>query len=122
MFALAAEFVLLAKEFTETLQMLRHIRDDLFCFVMMHIEVQQDGKTKPKTVGKMIDQYTCIEGNFTYILHTAIIDKQYKFITNNDGIHMAKSSMGLFDQQHIDNDLLMVANKIQSYLNEDIQI
>lgn len=114
------KFVLIAKEFSEALNMIRYLRDDLFCFVTMHVETQQDGKTKPKTVGKMIDQYVCIEGNFTNIFHTAIIDKQYKFITNNDGLHMAKSSMGLFDEQYIDNDLMMIATRINEYNNEDI--
>ena len=89
---------------------------------MMHVETQPDGKTKPKTVGKMIDNSICIEGNFSYVFHTSIIDKQYKFITNNDGIHMAKSSMGCFDELYIDNDLLMIANKIEEYNNQDIDM
>ncbi len=49
------------------------------------------------------------------------LDGNYKFITNNDGSHMCKTPMGLFDTQMIDNDLMLVANKIHSYLNEDIQ-
>ncbi len=114
------KFSILAQQFTETLQLLRYIRDDLFCFVTMHIETDQLGKTKPKSVGKMIDQYTCIEGSFTYIFHTIIVDKQYRFITNNDGLHMAKTSMGLFNEQYIDNDLLMIANRINEYNNEEI--
>lgn len=109
----------LAKDFGELIQSLQILRDDLFCFITMHVETKDD-KTKPKTVGKAIDNYVCIEGNFTTVLHSIIYDGQYKLITQNDGYHMAKSPMGLFADKLIDNDFLFVANAIDSYLNDDI--
>jgi hypothetical protein len=109
----------LAKEFSEVIDCIRECRDDLFCFVTMHIETQPDGKTKPKTIGNMIDKSVNIEGQFSYIFHSAVLDKQYKFITNNDSIHMAKSPMDMFDH-YIDNDLLFIANRINEYQNEDV--
>lgn len=102
-----------------TLQLLNSLRDDLFVFVMMHTEFE-NGKLKPKTVGKMVDQYICIEGKFTHVLHAVVIDNKYQFITQNNGVHMAKSPMGLFDTLTIDNDLKFVTDKIKTYLNEDI--
>jgi hypothetical protein len=112
----------LAKNFHELINTIGQIRDDLFCFVMMHVEIDTHGKTRPKTVGKMIDQYICIEGRFTYVLHALSSDGKYKFVTNDDGQHMAKTPMGLFDKLTIDNDLLLVANAIYSYINEDINL
>jgi hypothetical protein len=44
-------------------------------------------------------------------------DKNY-FYTQNDGTHPAKTPMGMFEEQKIDNDLLLVANKIKSYYEE----
>ena len=114
------KFSEIASEFNTSIEMLNNLRDDLFVIVTMHIETDKQGKTKPKTIGNMIDQYICIEGTFNTVLHTAVTEGNYKFITNNDGIHMAKSAMGLFDTQHIDNDLMLVVNKINNYLNEDI--
>ena len=93
------------------------LREDLFSFIMMHIEIDSDGKTKPKTVGTVIDKHICIQGKFTYCLHTFVHDGHYKFITNNDNFHMCKTPIGLFEQ-HIDNDLFFVANRIKEYLNE----
>ena len=113
------KFSALAKEFSETIDLIKECRNDLFCFITMHVEIQPDGKTKPKTIGNMIDRSVCIEGNFTYIFHTAIIDKQYKFITNNDSVHMAKSPLEMFPQ-YIDNDLLFIADSIKEYENEDV--
>lgn len=110
----------IGKDFSELIAAVKEVRDDLFCFIVMHIETDQHGKTKPKTVGKMIDQYLCIEGQFTYCLHTIVSDGNYKFITNNDGSHMAKTPMGLFDKPFIPNDLLFVVESINNYNNEDI--
>lgn len=110
----------IASEFNIAIEMINQLRDDLFCFAMMHIETDRQGKTKPKTVGQMIDQYINIEGKFTHVLHTCVVDGSYKFITNNDGLHMAKTSLGMFDKNLIDNDLMMVVDKINSYLNDDI--
>ena len=113
------KFSLLAKDFRDTLEHANKLRDDLFCFVMMHVEADLNGKTKPRTIGKMIDQYVYVESRFTWVLHTIISDEQYKFITNNDGVHMAKSSMGCFETKLIDNDLMLVVDSINKYLNLD---
>lgn len=112
----------IASEFGIAIAPIENLRDDLFFIASMHIETDKQGKTKPKTIGNMIDQYVCIEGKFNYIFHTAVIDGKYKFITNNDGVHMAKSSFGLFDQVHIDNDLKAICDKITEFLNEDINL
>ncbi len=117
-----SKYTAIGKEFSDLINIVNDLREDLFCFVMMHVDTDQDGKTKPKTVGKMIDQYVCIEGKFSYCLHTHVSDGNYKFITNYDNFHMAKSPMGCFEDKLIDNDLMYVADKINSYLNEDIQI
>lgn len=95
------------------------LRDDLFCFVMMHTEIDAHGKYKPKTVGKMIDQHVVIEGKFTYVYHALTNDGQYRFLTNNDGQHMAKTPMGLHEDLFIDNDLMMIVNEIKFYNEED---
>ena len=95
------------------------LRDDLFCFIMMHTEIDSHGRYKPRTVGKMIDQYICIEGKFSYVLHALVSEGNYRFLTNNDNCHMSKTPMGMFTEQLIDNDLLLVANTILNYDNED---
>jgi len=97
------------------LEAVASLRDDLFCFVMMHTEIDTHGKYKPRTVGKMIDQYICIEGKFTYVFHALVNDGQYKFLTNTDGHHLAKTSLGLFPDMFIDNDLKLIADTIEAY-------
>jgi adenylate kinase family enzyme len=109
------KFIEMAKDMFDILDIISNLRDDLYCFVMMHTETDNQGRSKPKTVGKMIDQYICIEGKFTIVLHAFVSDGNYSFLTNYDGQHIAKSPLGLFDSQFIDNDLAFVKQKIEEY-------
>ncbi len=109
----------IAYELNLVIEALQQLRDDLFCICTMHIETDRQGKTKPKTVGNMTDQYINLEGKFSFIFHTIVSENKYRFITNNDGVHMAKSSLGCFPP-FIENDLLSICNRIEEYLNEDI--
>lgn len=115
------KFVTIGKDMFDILGLITNLRDDLYCFVMMHVENDAAGKSKPKTVGRMIDQYICIEGKFTTVLHTIVNDGVYQFISNNDGQHMAKTPLGMFDSLYIDNDLQMIRDKMQAYFNEEIE-
>lgn len=94
------------------------LRDDLYCVVMMHTDIDANGRYKPRTAGKMIDQYINIEGRFTYVFHSMIVDRAYKFLTNNDSTHMAKTPLGLFDDLYVDNDLFEITNRMEQYADE----
>ena len=93
-------------------------REDLTCFVLSHSELDNTGVSKPKTVGKMLDEKITLEAMVTVCLHTMVKDGQYKFLTQNDGCHVCKSPLGLFDEVLIDNDLLIVKEKIENYFND----
>lgn len=98
---------------------LQSCRSDMFCYVMIHSDLKDDGTYKPKTVGKMVDNQICLEGMFTTIFHSLVIDNKYKFLTQNDGVHMAKSPMGIFNDRYIDNDLSEINILIESYSNDE---
>lgn len=115
------KFTEMGKEFGELIDAVKNLRDDLFCFITMHVTSDPQGKTKPKTVGKMIDEHVCIEGRFSYVLHTIVSEGSYRFITNYDGLHMAKTPLELFTTQYIPNDLKLVADAITAYANDDVE-
>lgn len=100
------------------LNALNSLREDLRCFVLSHSEITPEGKSKIKTIGKMLDEKITLEGMFTIVLHSLIIDEQYVFLTNNDGSHLAKSPLGMFEQKLIPNDLQSVIEIIQEYYSE----
>lgn len=116
------KFSELAKNAWEIINALNALRSDLLSVVLSHSDTDQFGKSKCKTIGKMLEDKICVEGMFTIVLHALIADGNYKFLTQNDGIHLAKSPLGMFTDKLIDNDLSQVKDKIDLYLNDDISI
>lgn len=114
------KFTLMAKSIQDIIEKIQEVRSDLYVFLMWHSDLKEDGTYKLKTTGKMIDNQIKPEGHAAIVLHTQIRDGQYKFLTQNDGIHIAKSPMGMFQEKLIDNDLQYVINKMNDYYNEDV--
>ena len=130
-FLMANEFMLRACEkgydrFSEIAQHMWQVmseitstRHDLTCFILSHNEIDSNGISKPKTVGKMLDDKITLEAMVTVCLHTMVKDGEYKFLTQNDGSHVCKSPIGLFDEVVIDNDLLVVKDAVEKYFNDE---
>lgn len=130
-FLMANEFMTRAceKGFDKFSEMAQHMwmvmcaitstRNNLTCFVLSHNEIDNVGMSKPKTVGKMLDDKITLEAMVTVCLHTMVKDGEYKFLTQNDGNHVCKSPIGMFDDALIDNDLLIVKEKIENYFNDE---
>lgn len=90
-------------------------------YLIMHEEMNDFGQVKPKTIGKLIDEKVCLEGMFTICLRCMISDGKHVFRTQSDGMDVAKSPMGMFDDLEIDNDLNYVDQKITEYYKEDAE-
>lgn len=86
---------------------------DKIVYFFMHEEKNDFGETRPKTIGKMLDEKVCVEGMFTVVLRC----KEHKFITQSDGTDVAKTPMGMFEDLEIDNDLKKVDETIREYWN-----
>jgi hypothetical protein len=94
-------------------------RKDLFIFFLHHSEESETGNIKAKSIGKMLDEKVDIPGMFSFVFYACRDGQKNVFYTQNDGTHPAKSPMGMFDDEKIDNDLFVVANKITKYYQED---
>lgn len=90
-------------------------------YFMMHEDKNDFGDVKPKTIGKMLDEKVCVEGMFTIVLRSMLINGKHVFRTQTDGMDVCKTPIGLFENEEIDNDLKMVDNAIREYyyLNEN---
>ncbi len=115
------KFTIMAKSINDILEKIQLMRSDLYVFIMWHTELDTDGTHKIKTVGKMIDNQITPEGLAAIVLHTQVKDKKYKFLTNTDGMHIAKSPFGMFEDDLIDNDLQYVIDKMNSYYNSELE-
>lgn len=94
-----------------------NLPDDVIVYFMSHIDRDQNGNEKAKTIGKMLDQYVTLEGLFTIVLKTHVMDGKYTFLTHNSGFDTVKTPLGMFDDDEIDNDIVMVDNTIRDYYN-----
>lgn len=93
----------------------RGLPDDVIVYFLHHTETDSNtGKTKAKTVGKMLDQNLTVEGCFDIVLLASVEGQEHHFITQSDGYTTAKSPEGMFDLK-IPNDLKLVDEKIREY-------
>ena len=111
------KFTDMAKNFVDMLNFISmQMPDDIIVYITMHTEDDPEmHKVKAKTLGKMIDQNLNLEGLFNIVLRTMKTEDGYKFITRDDNISTAKSPMGMFETDTIDNDLKMVDSIIREY-------
>lgn len=84
-------------------------------YILSHTSTDEAGKTKIKTIGKLLDEKIVLEGLVTIVLRTLKINDSYIFATQNSGSDTTKSPLGMFDDDHIDNDLAAVDAAITAY-------
>lgn len=91
------------------------VSSDKIVYIVMHEDKNDFGNSKPKTIGKMLDEKVCIEGLFTIVLRSEYNDGKYIFHTKTDGLDVAKAPLGLFEDSEVDNDLKAVDAAIRDY-------
>lgn len=84
-------------------------------YILGHTQEDESGRIKAKTIGKLLDEKITLEGLLTIVLRTAVINGQYLFSTKNNGTDTVKAPMGLFEDEHIANDLAAVDAAIYTY-------
>lgn len=109
------KFTEIAQHAWELIISAQKCREDLNIFFLSHSEIDAVGKTKCKTIGRMLDEKITIEGMFTIVLSTVIKDDKYYFQTKNDGSILAKTPLEMFEDKLIPNDLNLVNETINSY-------
>lgn len=96
-------------------------------YFITHEEIDENGITHPKSIGKMLSQQLVIEGLFSIVLRSMQKENQYVFQTHNDGTSVCKSPIDMFDDDFIPNDLAEVDKVIREYygfkpINEKIKV
>lgn len=111
------KFTDMAKNFFNMLEFINtKLSNDIIVYITMHTEDDSEmHKTKAKTIGKMIDQNLNLEGLFTIVLRAMQTEDGYKFITRDDRVSTAKSPIGMFENDTMDNDLKEVDKIIREY-------
>lgn len=101
--------------YSDVLDAIDSLPDDVIVYINSHVERDEEGKKKIKTIGKALDKYLTVEGLFMIVLGTLVVDGKYYFTTQNSGNDTCKSPEGMFPSFAISNDLKYVDDKIRNY-------
>lgn len=101
----------------------KNLPDDAYLIILAHTETKDDGTVGLQTSGKLLESNLFIPGYVTYVLHSLVMgdskDPEYKYLTNTDGLHLAKSPAGCLDR-YVPNDITKVLNRIEAYKKGEI--
>lgn len=93
---------------------------DVTVYFLMHIDRDDAGNEKVKTIGKLLDEKITVEGMFTIVLKSIVKDGVYSFTTQSNGHDTVKSPLGMFSTYEIENDLKAVDNIVRAFWELDI--
>lgn len=113
------KFVDMAVAFQQLLQRAAWTDEDTNVFFLMHPDVDDMGREKPKTIGKMLDEKLCVEGLFPIVIDARVAQGEdgrprHVFVTENDGTNLAKAPIDMLPPT-MDNDLREVDRLIREY-------
>ena len=109
------KFTSMALNFYNLVQfVIRQTPPDVIVYFLQHTEKTDDGRTKAKTLGKMLDNQLTLEGLFSIVLLCKTDGTRHYFETQSDGATTAKSPLDMFERE-IDNDLRLVDTTIREY-------
>jgi len=109
------KFTDIGKNFWELVKSVEALPSDTIVYFLNHIEIDENGRQKAKTIGKLLDEKITVEGMFTTVLKTVVADGKYLFATQTDGTDTCKSPIGLFESMYINNDLRLVDDTLRIY-------
>lgn len=84
-------------------------------YILAHTDSDDAGRTRMKTIGKLLNEKITPEGMVTIVLRTGVRDSTYVFATQNSGSDTTKSPLGMFSEMFIENDLAAVDKAIVDY-------
>lgn len=93
---------------------IREVPDNKRVYILSHVQ-EDNGRSKIKTIGKMLDDKIVLEGMVTMVLQTTVQDSQHFFMTQNNGFNTVKSPEDMFQSDLIPNDLNAVDDAICDY-------
>ena len=109
------KFTTMAVNYYNLIETPKHCEGEKIIYFITHEEIDENGITHPKSIGKMLSQQLVIEGLFSIVLRSMQKENQYVFQTHNDGTSVCKSPIDMFEEDFIPNDLAEVDKVIREY-------
>ena len=108
------KFTDMALNFERLIEKATQTDENTIVYILMHYDRDQDGRMKPKTIGRMLDEKFNIEGACPIVIQSTIQDGKHVFVTKGDGFNCAKAPMDMLPDV-MDNDLKAVDTAIREY-------
>jgi adenylate kinase family enzyme len=89
--------------------------EDVTVYFLHHTQVDEYGRTKAKTIGKMLDEKLTVEGCFDIVLMTEHNQDGWWFRTHGGSGDPVKTPMDMFKDDLVPNDLAIVDKTIREY-------
>lgn len=89
--------------------------NDVIVYILMHEDTNDEGATKLKTIGRLLDEKVCLEGMVTICLRCVSDQGKHFFRTVTDGKDITKTPEEMFETEEIENDLKAVDTAIRTY-------
>ena len=109
------KFTTMAVNYYNLIETPKKCDNEKIIYFVTHEEIDENGITHPKSIGKMLSQQLVIEGLFSIVLRSMQKENQYVFQTHNDGTSVCKSPIDMFKEDFIPNDLAEVDKIIREY-------
>lgn len=114
------KFTRMGKNFFSLIKQASNMENDKIIYFFMHIERDDEGYERAKTLGKLLEEKLTLEGLFTISLKSIIKDDgagslNYYFRTKSTGFDRVKTPIGMFEDEYIENDLKKVDKIIREY-------
>lgn len=90
--------------------------EDVIVYILMHESTNDYGETKLRTIGKLLDEKVCIEGQVTVAIRCLTEGQRHYFRTQSDGSDISKSPEEMLPLE-MENDLKAVDAAIREYYN-----
>ena len=111
------KFTELASSFYDFITAIKSLEGNTIVILMVHEEMKDDGVTKMKTFGRMIDEKICIEGKVSIYIRSVQTDDGFKFQVLGEKTDVVKTPIEMFATKYIDNDLDVFLSTYQEYYN-----
>lgn len=109
------KFVEMGEHFWDLINFISDIEKPINFYFLSHSEETDTGRTKMKTIGKLLDDKITVEGMFTVVIRSVLQDNQYLFRVKNNGSDTVKTPMGMFEDETTENDLTIIKNAMEKY-------
>ena len=109
------KFTTMAVNYYDLLKTPNACKNEKIIYFMTHEEIDENGISHPKSIGKMLSQQLVIEGLFSIVLRTMNKNGEYVFQTHGDGTSVCKSPIEMFNDDFIPNDITEVDKIIREY-------